>query len=64
MNALWCGYKSIQSGTLSLYWGGYPSVAEENVPRSGINFLWCAIAGFIWYLQFFFYGMGSSISNV
>lgn len=60
LNALWCGYKIIQSGTLSLYWGGHPSQTEENAPRSGINFLWCAIAGFTWYLQFFFYGMGST----
>ncbi len=64
LNALWCGYKIFKSGTLSLYWGGVaPTTAAATAvvgSRLGITFLWCAVAGFTWYLQFFFYGMGST----
>ena len=30
-------------------------------PKLSANYLWCAIAGFTWYLQFFFYGMGTTL---
>lgn len=60
LNALWCGYKILKSGTLALYWGGSVTPAAEGQSKLWINYLWCAIAGCTWYLQFFFYGMGST----
>jgi len=67
LNALWCGYKIFKARSWSLYWGKgstVPAVPEAQPhlkrPRLVMNFLWCGIAGFTWYLQFFFYGMGST----
>jgi len=62
LNALWCGYKIFKGGTLGVYWGKLAPTdsAPAERPRIGINVLWCCIAGFTWYLQFFFYGMGTT----
>jgi len=53
-NLLWCGY---------LHWknrsaGQYAAAAEGgSLP---VNYIFCALAGITWFLQFFFYGMGTT----
>lgn len=51
-NAAWCGYLSCSNGS----WKDY---TDEEAPRVN-NFIFAALAGVTWYLQFMFYGMGST----
>ncbi|MFD2906259.1 L-rhamnose/proton symporter RhaT [Sphingobacterium anhuiense] len=51
-NFIWCVYLLIKNRTFSDY-------TKSNVPKVK-NLLFCALAGTMWYLQFFFYGMGES----
>lgn len=51
-NFIWCVYLLIKNRTFSDY-------TKSNIPK-GKNLLLCALAGTMWYLQFFFYGMGES----
>ncbi len=67
LNLLWCGWLIARRGSLRLYWGtttnpgADPSVpAEPQRPPLAANYLWCFVAGVTWYLQFFFYGMGTT----
>jgi L-rhamnose-H+ transport protein len=63
-NFVWCVTLIIKNGT----WAellGRGMANQELTPALGrrrlsLNFLFCAIAGFTWYLQFFFYGMGTT----
>ena len=66
-NFVWCLALNIRNKT----WGNYfkreePAVPSENsTARTGSvplleNYVFCALAGTIWYLQFLFYGMGTS----
>ncbi|HSB60232.1 MAG TPA: L-rhamnose/proton symporter RhaT, partial [Vicinamibacteria bacterium] len=48
-NAAWCVFLSVRNG----------SAGELLVPRAA-NVLFCAVAGLTWYLQFFFYSMGTT----
>jgi L-rhamnose-H+ transport protein len=48
-NAIWCIVVNLRNQTLSEYF-------EFSNLRS--NYSWCALAGTIWYLQFFFYSIG------
>ena len=52
-NCLWCLWLSFKNKTFSDY---------IKAPKGylGINYLLCVIAGVLWYLQFFFYGMGTT----
>jgi L-rhamnose-H+ transport protein len=50
-NAVWCIYLGIKNKTLGEYFSASAPVL--------LNILFCAAAGITWYLQFFFYGMGS-----
>jgi L-rhamnose-H+ transport protein len=50
-NAIWCIYLNLKNRTLGEYFSGAAPVA--------LNVLFCAAAGLTWYLQFFFYGMGT-----
>ena len=59
-NFLWCMF---------LFWknrsGGQfftTKTADENAPRTPMlaNYLFCAVAGTLWYFQFFFYSMGQT----
>lgn len=52
-NVIWCGYLLITKGT----WKDF--VKKDQAPRAR-NFSFAAFAGVIWYLQFMFYGMGST----
>ena len=51
-NVIWCFYLLTKNKSFSDY-----SKKDEPLQR---NMMWCAIAGTMWYLQFFFYGMGES----
>ena len=51
-NAVWCGYLLMRQGT----WRDFSAVT---VPLAR-NYGWAALAGTVWYLQFMFYGMGTT----
>ncbi|HEX8425905.1 L-rhamnose/proton symporter RhaT [Hymenobacter sp.] len=51
-NAVWCIYLNLKNRTYSDYLNpSYPALR---------NILFCAMAGTLWYFQFFFYGMGDT----
>lgn len=51
-NLIWCVILNIKNKTFSNY--------RNNKTPLVPNYIFCAIAGTTWYLQFFFYGMGES----
>jgi len=51
-NAIWCVWLNIKNGSGKDY-------ADKKAPL-GKNYLFSALAGVTWYLQFMFYGMGST----
>ncbi len=51
-NFIWCMYLHFKNKTFGQY-------ANSGAPISK-NILFCALAGTLWFLQFFFYGMGES----
>jgi L-rhamnose-H+ transport protein len=51
-NALWCLHLSLRRRSLGEF-------VNRNTPLLR-NYLLCALGGLLWYLQFFFYGMGES----
>ncbi|HVQ28613.1 MAG TPA: L-rhamnose/proton symporter RhaT, partial [Vicinamibacteria bacterium] len=59
-NFVWCAFLSLKNRT----WGelGKSSDGPISGERASLatNYLLCAFAGVIWYLQFFFYSMGST----
>lgn len=66
LNAAWCGALILARGDLGVYWGrrGHAPDAPADMAQTASwlarNYLWCAVAGTVWYLQFFFYGMGTT----
>jgi L-rhamnose-H+ transport protein len=58
-NFIWCVILNIRNGTSGDYLRGNTGAGAERVPLTG-NYLLCAVAGTVWYLQFFFYGMGTT----
>jgi L-rhamnose-H+ transport protein len=64
-NAIWCGVLIIKNRSAG-YWIGRDRFAGSMAVAGGANlpifrnFILCAIAGFAWYFQFFFYTMGES----
>lgn len=57
-NFIWCGYliwKNKTAGEILK-----PKMTAGIQGLSAINILWCALAGVLWYFQFFFYVMGES----
>jgi len=52
-NALWCAYLH----TVNKSWADYYRTSKASLSA---NYLFSAIAGVTWYLQFFFYGMGTT----
>jgi L-rhamnose-H+ transport protein len=63
-NFVWCVSLIIKNGTVGELLGNRstneglaPSIERPQLP---LNYILCAIAGFTWYLQFFFYGMGTT----
>jgi L-rhamnose-H+ transport protein len=59
LNFLWCGYLILKGRSAGVYLGKSIEPATEQ-PKLAVNYLWCAVAGVTWYLQFFFYGMGTT----
>jgi L-rhamnose-H+ transport protein len=66
-NLLWCGFLNIRNQTAANYCRRAVPVtsaqpSDERVERVPLlaNYLLCALAGTLWYLQFFFYGMGTT----
>jgi L-rhamnose-H+ transport protein len=51
-NLIWCLILNLKNHSYTDYTNSKTPLTE--------NYLFCAIAGITWYLQFFFYGMGSS----
>jgi L-rhamnose-H+ transport protein len=51
-NLFWCVFLNIKNHTFADY-------TKKSVPLIK-NYLFCALAGTIWFMQFFFYGMGES----
>lgn len=67
LNFLWCGSLILGRGNLGVYWGRSARHADAERATGELrtagwqaNYLWCALAGITWYLQFFFYGMGTT----
>ncbi len=66
-NLLWCIFLNLRNKTGSDYCrrmaqitsAGNPAPRSERVPLLA-NYILCALAGTLWYLQFFFYGMGTT----
>ena len=56
-NLIWCLILNARRGTFGEYFGRTTARTPTPVAR---NFLFCALAGLAWYLQFFFYSMGES----
>jgi L-rhamnose-H+ transport protein len=52
-NTAWCLFLNARNKT-------FPSYRSANLPQTTAILLLCALAGIIWYFQFFFYGMGST----
>lgn len=51
-NFIWCVYLNIKNGSAADY--------VRTSPRMLINYTFAALAGITWYLQFMFYGMGTT----
>ena len=65
-NFIWCVTLNFRNRTLGDYFkreqraaAPGPAGPAASVPRLA-NYLFCALAGTLWYLQFFFYGMGTT----
>jgi L-rhamnose-H+ transport protein len=56
-NFIWCVILNVRNKSAGQYLGG--STNGESSPLLW-NYLFCALAGGTWYLQFFFYGMGTT----
>lgn len=50
---IWCVYLSIRNRTFS-------SFVRKSGKSLGLNYLCCAFAGFLWYINYVFFGMGKS----
>ena len=66
-NFIWCVLLNLRNHTASDYLNhgyvrgasGLPEVTKDRVPLLA-NYVFSAIAGVTWYMQFFFFGMGST----
>lgn len=66
-NLIWCAGLNLRNKTAGDYLRREARInsADDPVPRTTpvpllANYLFCALAGTLWYLQFFFYGMGTT----
>lgn len=58
-NCVWCVIQGIRKKTIGQFVGRAAECTQAGTPTF-INYVFCALAGITWYLQFFFYGMGST----
>ena len=56
-NVAYCVYLIVKNDNVDNYW---TTETEEGRVPLALNYLFCAIAGAVWYFQFFFYGMGTT----
>lgn len=63
LNFLWCTALIIRKRSFGVYFGQGQQESGEAPPSGSLaaNYVWCAVAGVTWYLQFFFYGMGTTL---
>jgi L-rhamnose-H+ transport protein len=59
-NFIWCVLLNLRNGTSGDYLGRKSGSTANPTPPLALNYALCAIAGTLWYLQFFFYGMGTT----
>lgn len=59
-NFLWCAYLIAKNKTAAEILQPKMRLANGRPATSGSNLFWCALAGVLWYFQFFFYVMGES----
>jgi L-rhamnose-H+ transport protein len=59
-NFFWCVYLNKINNTSSDYVRTQVDEQTLKKPSLFINYLFCAMAGVTWYLQFYFYGMGTT----
>jgi L-rhamnose-H+ transport protein len=60
-NFIWCAILVFRNGTVGEYFGDADPAADGPArPPLMRNYLLCALAGTVWYFQFFFYTMGES----
>jgi L-rhamnose-H+ transport protein len=60
-NLIWCLFLNVRNGTAGDYLGNPRQGAAIPTANLGKNYLLCAGAGTVWYLQFLFYGMGTTL---
>jgi L-rhamnose-H+ transport protein len=60
-NLLWCLFLNARNATSGEYFGSRSRAGSLPPANLGRNYLFCAIAGTTWYLQFLFYGMGNTL---
>lgn len=65
VNLIWCTILSLKNNTWREFLGSIKTKEGATVSLSSstliINLIFCAIAGTTWYLQFFFYSMGTTL---
>jgi L-rhamnose-H+ transport protein len=59
-NAVWCVVLHVRNRTGAQYFQAQSGAAEAARVPLVMNYLLCAVAGFTWYFQFFFYTMGEA----
>ena len=65
-NFLWCAFLFWKNGTGRQFFAAKIHETDNNAPAKGrrvpmfANYLFCAVAGTLWYFQFFFYSMGET----
>lgn len=61
-NFLWCLALMARNGTARQFLSARPATGQERpqAKQLPINYLLCAAAGILWYLQFFFYSIGQT----
>jgi len=60
-NLIWCLLLNARNGTAGDYFGVGPRGGSLSAANLRKNYVLCAAAGTIWYLQFLFYGMGNTL---
>jgi L-rhamnose-H+ transport protein len=64
-NLIWCLVLNFRNQTLGDYFKSREQIVSTSSESPAVvpllsNYLLCAVAGTLWYLQFFFYGMGTT----
>lgn len=59
-NVVWCLILSRRNRSFSEYLGVPPEADKEKRIPAATNYVLCALAGTVWYFQFFFYTMGET----